>query len=182
MSDLVTRASRSLRRRWSHARNNAHIRRMNRDIASVSRTAGEIQPAAGGERAGEENVGAKRPVIFFNASTRLTGLSLNAAYNLVTSWAVRQAGVPVVNFYCHSGMSHCVLGTNRDDLSAPPPCPTCITQSQAIYAHTDAHPFPFEADPRLQQALQGPGLDALMAFEYQGVPLGSLALPSMRWV
>lgn len=183
MSDLVTRASRSLRRRWSHARNNAHIRRLNRDIDTTSSiAAGEVQPVVGGERAGEKSVGSKRPVIFFNASTRLTGLSLNAAYNLVTSWAVRQAGVPAVNFYCQSGMSHCVLGTNRDDLSAPPPCPTCITQSQAIYAHTDARPFQFEADTRLQQALQGLALDALMTFEYQGVPLGSLVLPSMRWV
>ena len=127
MSDLVNRASRSLRRRWSHARRNAHLRRLNRDVAAYA----EAPPWTG--RA--------QPVVFFNASTRLEGLSLNAAYSLIASWAVRLAGVPVVNFVCHSGMTRCVLGTNRDDLSAPPPCADCIEQSRAVYAHSSAAHF-----------------------------------------
>ena len=167
MSDLVNRASRSLRRRWSHARSNAHVRRLSRDVAAYA----EAHPGKGGA-----------PVVFFNASTRLEGLSLNAAYSLIASWAVRLAGVPVVHFVCHSGMTQCVLGTNREDLSAPPPCETCIEQSRAVYSHSSARTFEFQAAPELQQALDSLALDALMVFEFQGIPLGALVLPSMRWI
>jgi hypothetical protein len=123
-----------------------------------------------------------RPVIFFNASTRLSGLSLNAAYNLVTSWAVRLAGVPVVNFVCEAGMSRCVLGTNRADLSSPPPCAECTGQSRAVYAQSLARRFAFHAHPPLQAALEGCSVPELEQFEYEGIPLGPLALPSMRWI
>lgn len=165
MSNLVIRASRSLRRRWTHARSSARIRRINHDVLQHA----EI-------RQGEA------PVIFFNASTRLLGLSLNAAYNLVTSWAVRLAGVPVVDFVCESGMTHCVLGTNRDDLAAPPPCTGCIAQSRAVYAHSDRRVFHFEENAGLAAALDGLDLERLQGFVFEGAPLGVLVLPSLRWV
>ncbi len=67
-----------------------------------------------------------QPVVFFNASTRITGLSQNAAFTLLTSWALRLSGVPVHHFVCQSGMSHCVLGTNRENYHKAPPCQACI--------------------------------------------------------
>lgn len=164
MDRLVTRASRSLHRRWQHARGNAHIRHLNREI--------DRAPVRPGER----------PVLFFNASTRLEGLSLNAAYNLVTRWALRLAGVPAINFACRSGMSICVLGTNRDDVHAAPPCRACIKQSQAIYPHSQVEWFEYAEDSRLREAIEILGVDTLASFEYQGVPLGALALPSLRWI
>jgi hypothetical protein len=165
MSDLVTRASRSMRRRWSRARGNTHIRRLNRQI--------ELNTEA---RPGE------RPVVFFNASTRLSGVSLNAAYNLITSWAVRLSGVPVVNFVCHRGMSHCVLGTSREDPTILPPCAECIAQSRAVYAHQASHPFAFEENQPLLRMLGSLSVPEMMVFEHQGAPLGQLVLPSMRWI
>lgn len=165
MADLVTRASRSLRRRWSHARSNAHLRRLNRHVADHAVV-----------RQGE------RPVVFFNASTRLAGISLNAAYNLITSWAVRLSGAPVVNFVCQRGMSHCVLGTNREDPTILPPCQQCVSQSRAVYAHQAARPFTFQEDPPLLRTLVGLSLPELMAFEHQNAPLGQLVLPSVRWI
>ena len=36
------------------------------------------------------------PVLFFNASSRVWHLSLNAAFNSLASWAVRLAGVKIV--------------------------------------------------------------------------------------
>ena len=56
----------------------------------------------------------QKPVVFFNASTRIHGHSQNAAFSLLTSWAVRLTGVPVVHFVCQAGMSRCVLGTDQD--------------------------------------------------------------------
>lgn len=165
MSEFVSRASRSLRRRIIHARSGAQIRHVNRDVAEHA-----------APRTGEA------PVIFFNASTRLEGLSLNAAYNLMTSWAVRLSGVPVINFVCESGMTHCVLGTNRDNPSVKPPCMACKAQSRAVYSHGATRPFRFQLDPQLAQALEGLSLAELMAFEHTSVPVGALALPSMRWV
>jgi hypothetical protein len=166
MADLITRASRSIRRRWSHARSDDRIRRLNR--AATDHLSAQKADT--------------RPVIFFNASTRLSGLSLNAAYNLVASWAVRQAGVPVVNFVCEAGMSRCVLGTNRDDPASPPPCAECIGQSRAAYSHGLSRRFTFHAHPPLQQALEGRSVPELEQFTFEGIPLGALALPSMRWI
>jgi hypothetical protein len=169
MDDLVTRASRSLRRRWSHARSNAHIRHLSRDIAAAAEVAAASSPG-------------ERPVVFFNASTRLIGLSLNAAYSLVARWAVSLAGVPVISFACHSGLSRCVLGTDRDDLAMMPPCRHCIEQSEALVDYQPAEWFGYEEDGDLLKALSGLNLLDLMAFEYEGAPLGALALPSMRWM
>jgi hypothetical protein len=168
MGNFISRASLSLRRRWSHARSNAQIRRINREIAEVF----EQRPAAGQQQ----------PVIFFNASTRLTGLSLNAAYNLIVRWAVQLSGVPVITFACQRGLSHCVLGTDRDAPANLPPCAGCVRQSQALHASSPARWFEFQAHSSLQQALVNKSVPELMAFEYKGMPLGELALPSMRWV
>lgn len=166
MSDgLVSRVSRSARRRWSHARSNARIRRINREVS-------ERAPDANGQA----------PVIFFNASTRLMGMSLNAAYSLSASWAVRLAGVPVVHFVCDSGMTRCVLGTERDNPAVTPPCSGCIAQSRSTYAYNNVRGFRYELDSELAAALDGLPVTALMDFTYQGVPLGALALPSLRWV
>ena len=62
-----------------------------------------------------------KPVAFFNASTRLTGVSLNAAFSLLASLGLQIAGVPVVRFACKRGMSLCVLGTDRNIPSKLPP-------------------------------------------------------------
>lgn len=173
MNDLVTRASRSLRRRWSHARSNAQIRRLNREIAAAAEARMIAQAS---------NQNAIPPVVFFNSSTRTMGLSLNAAYSLIARWSVNLSGVPVLNFACQSGMSRCVLGTNRDDLAMMPPCNYCKHQSQALYAHSQTEWFRYEEDGDLLKALHGLHIPELIAFEYGGAPLGALALPSMRWM
>jgi hypothetical protein len=128
----------------------------------------------------------KRPVIFFNASTRLSGLSQNAAFSLLTSWALRLTGVPVVHFVCHAGMTHCILGTDENDPSRPMPCGMCIRQSRANFAGAPAEYFTWHPQEQLAVALQGLSLDELIRFEHplpdgSPVPLGQLILPSLRW-
>ena len=122
-----------------------------------------------------------RPVIFFNASTRLDGLSLNAAYSLLASLGVQLEGVPVVYFVCRAGMSRCVLGTNRDDFRESSPCGICIKNSRGIFAEGNTHWFDFVQDDGLKE-IHSLGLNALMQFEHQGIPLGKFALPSLRWI
>jgi hypothetical protein len=132
-----------------------------------------------------------KPVVFFNASTRLVGLSLNAAFALLSAWALRLHKVPVVHFVCHAGMSRCVLGTDRVDFSKPPPCQACIAQSRWLYLSAPAIPFSYQEDSHLKELLRSLSLDRLMEFEYQPparvnthppLPLGQLVLPSIRWV
>ncbi|MFZ0534202.1 MAG: hypothetical protein WAM09_13580, partial [Anaerolineales bacterium] len=138
-----------------------------------------------------------KPVVFFNASTRLVGLSLNAAFALLTTWALRLHQVPVIQFLCHAGMSRCVLGTDRNDFSKPPPCQACMAQSRWLYSSTMVIPFSYQEEAHLTDLLLGLSLDCLMAFEYQPpdgsvnrlkstlptpLPLGALVLPSIRWV
>lgn len=123
-----------------------------------------------------------RPVLFFNASTRLEGISQNAAFSILTSLAIRAQGVPVVHFVCMGGMSRCVLGTNRLDVNQRPPCQVCMKQSRRIYGDSDHCDFIFKRHEQLEDSLRQMSLEQLEDFEYQGLPLGKLTLPSLRWV
>lgn len=134
----------------------------------------------------------QRPVVFFNASTRLTGLSLNAAFAYLSACGLQLAGVPVVYFGCNSGMSRCVLGTDRDDHTNPPPCKPCIAQSERLYGHAPVVWFGYSPDRDLAGSLKGLDLDELSKFEFpfkagggrdnsEDLPLGNLTLTSLRW-
>jgi len=123
----------------------------------------------------------ERPVIFFNASTRLSGMSLNAGFSLIASWAVRMRGVPVVHFVCRAGMSRCMLGTDKDNPAKNPPCGECMAQSRRLYADAAMCEFTYEIDSALAKALESLDLSALMQFEHRNIPLGAIVLPSLRW-
>jgi len=132
-----------------------------------------------------------QPVIFFNASTRISSLSQNAAFSLLTSWAVRLAGAPVIHFVCRAGMSRCVLGTDESKLAQPMPCGMCIRQSRANYSGAEVHWFGYRRDESLTTILQNLDLDTLLRYEHpvpknwslktENLPLGALVLPSLRW-
>ncbi len=166
-SNLITRIS-----EW---KNHLQVIRVGRQVAAHAPTA-SAQP----------------PVVFFNASSRITGLSLNAAFSLLASWGLRLAGVPVQHFVCERGMSHCVLGTNRENFHKPPPCQACIRQSRRLYLGADAYRFGYQPDQDLIAAIQDLSVPELIDFEYQKItgflvtpglslPLGRLVLPSIRW-
>jgi hypothetical protein len=135
----------------------------------------------------------EKPVLFFNASTRLVGMSLNAGFSLLTSMALRLQNIPVLHFVCQAGMSRCVLGTNRSDYQKSPPCRSCMEQSTWFYSHTPTVPFSYHENAQLSEALHNLSLGQLMDFtitapgEIPGhspatLPLGALLLPSIRWV
>jgi len=153
-------------------RQEAAHRRNNRRVAAINRAVEQAAPFTAGAR----------PVILFNASTRLTGVSLNAAYSQIAGWALRLTGTPVVRFVSDHGMSRCVLGTNRDDFSQTPPCRGCAAQSRSLYAGQDVRWFRYAPDAQVEGQIAGLGVDALANFTYQGVPLGQIILPAFRWV
>lgn len=163
--ELLARGKKRLRREWAFRKNNRQIEAMAKEVAR------RAQPADG-----------TRPVVFFNASTRLGGVSLNAAYALLAGWSLRLGGTPVVHFVCQGGMSRCVLGTKRSDLKSPPPCKTCVAQSQALYTGAQTRWFTYQPNVELETALTGLGIESMSDFEYQGVPLGAIILPALRWV
>ncbi len=120
-------------------------------------------------------------VVFFNASTRIWGLSQNAAFQLLTAWSLRLQGVPVVQFVCRRGMSRCILGTDPDAPDKAPPCAACQRHSDRLYAGMPQVGFTFHPDQGLDAALRTLDVPALQTFAYQGVPLGQLVLPGLRW-
>lgn len=122
------------------------------------------------------------PVMFFDASTRLSGVSLNAGFARLSSWSLSLQGVPVMHFVCQRGMTQCVLGTDRSTAGKNPPCQSCMAQSRALFGDEAQIPFEFQPSDEFDQALTGLDLDELSSLEYQGVPLGSLVLPSVRWI
>jgi hypothetical protein len=150
---------------WLGVQNRLRQTRTARAVANVERP-DESQP----------------PVVFFNASARLGNLSLNAAFSLLASWGLRLSDVPVVYFVCQGGMSRCVLGTDRDDHTHPPPCERCIAQSRRQYAGANVRWFTYLADSNLAAALNGLSLEELCTFVYQGEPLGEIVLPALRWI
>jgi len=121
------------------------------------------------------------PVLFFNTSTRLRGLSQNAAFSLIAAWGIQLAGVPVVHFGCQSGMRHCVLGSVLDDPLDPPPCQSCIADTVRFTQPGHTIWFEFEEDDQLAASLRGMGVKDLKGVEYNGRALGELVLPSLRW-
>lgn len=134
----------------------------------------------------------KRPVAFFNASSRLGGLSLNAAFTQLAAWSLQLEGVPVVHFNCRSGMIRCVLGTNPDDYTANPPCQICISQSKRLTASTSVHWFDYHQNQILTDEIQDLSLAELSTYQFaiqnsqltidgETIPLGELVLPSLRW-
>ncbi|HET7143664.1 MAG TPA: hypothetical protein VFI68_06580 [Anaerolineales bacterium] len=133
------------------------------------------------------------PVLFFKASTGIDDLSWNSGFHLLVSWALRLQGIPAVYFACDSGMSHCVLGTNRDNVQKAPPCNSCVYQSKTLYA--DVRPpsssrtrrpevawFNYQRDEKLSKAASGLSVKEMMRFVWEGIPLGELCLPGLRWV
>ena len=143
------------------------------------------------------------PIVFFKASTGIDDLSWNGGFHLLTTWALRLKGIPVAYFACHSGMSHCVLGTNREDVRKAPPCKSCIYQSKTLYTGVDTMPpvhvfegfpqqsagnshsvywFDFHRDEALASVLADLSVQDLMTFEWQDLPLGALCLPGLRWI
>jgi hypothetical protein len=159
------------------------VRRLNNlKIASVAR-----------EVARQEPLPSSAPVVFFKASTGIDDLSWNSGFHLLASWALRLKGIPVLYFACNSGMSKCVLGTNRDDPHKEMPCRSCVYQSKTLYKNvqtfersnvegTGVNWFGFERDAELEDALRNLNIDHLSRFTYHDISLGALCLPGLRWI
>ncbi len=175
------------------------VRRLNNlKIAAVAREVARKQPQSNGA-----------PVIFFKASTGIDDLSWNSGFHLLTSWAFRLQGIPVVYFACDAGMSKCVLGTNRDNPHKEMPCKSCVVQSKTLYKglktlesdsllsdsqqHTlvghlaaglrsGVNWFNYQRDDKLSEAVTGLSVEEMMRFVWEGIPLGALCLPGLRWV
>ncbi|RJP50145.1 MAG: hypothetical protein C4586_06355 [Anaerolineaceae bacterium] len=132
------------------------------------------------------------PVVFFKASTGIDDLSWNSGFHLLVSWAFRLQGIPVVYFACDSGMGHCVLGTNRDNVQKEPPCKSCVYQSKTLYTgvsdsrfpipNSQVHWFNYRREEKLSKAVAGLSVEEMMRFEWKEIPLGVLCLPGLRWV
>ena len=159
------------------------VRRLNNlKIARMARVVARREPQPAGA-----------PVVFFKASTGIDDLSWNSGFHLLASWGFRLRGIPVIYFACHSGMSHCVLGTNRQDVHKAPPCKSCIYQSKTLYksvpmlgrsnaGQSSVNWFEFQRNSQLATAIKNLSLQELMKFEWQNIPLAALCLPGLRWI
>lgn len=145
---------------------------VNRDIRKMAKAVAKASPEPDDSKI----------VISFNASTRISGLSLNAAFSMLAGWSLRLQGARVANFVCQRGMTRCVLGTDREDVLKIPPCEKCLIQSAAVYHRADVIRMPYYQSEDLAKLLQDTDLGTLQSFIFEGIPLGELCLPSMRWV
>jgi hypothetical protein len=123
----------------------------------------------------------QKPVIFFNASTRLEYMSQNGAFSLLSSWGLRLAETPVIHFVCQRGMSRCILSSTERNYFEEMPCKKCINLSDAAFADAQVQGFTYSQDTGLAEALTGLDVDQLIGFSYQGIDYGEIVLPSVRW-
>lgn len=159
------------------------VRRLNNlRIASVAREVACKEPTASGA-----------PVVFFKASSGIDDLSWNSGFHLLASWSFRLQGIPVAYFACHSGMSKCVLGTNRNHPHREMPCKSCVMQSKALYKNvktfegsnvstSSVNWFDFQRDEELASRISSLSIAELSTFQYRDIPLGPLCLPGLRWI
>lgn len=122
------------------------------------------------------------PVIFFNTSTRIEQLSLNAGFSLLTAWSLLLDGHPVEFFCCDSGMRRCLLGTYPNRPDQAPPCGKCVSQSRSMYPGEFTHSFGFFPDAELEKRIRDASLAEMLALTYHDLPLGELIGPSLRWI
>jgi hypothetical protein len=160
----IARVKSMIKGGWHRRQNDANLKA----LAGV--VAGQAKPNRG-----------QAPVVVFNASTRLSGLSLNAAFSLLTAWGLRLRGVRVIHFVCQQGMSRCVLGTNRDDVRQMPPCKDCIAHSRTEYSGAEVRWFGYTRDQDLARKIQELNLAELEQVEFANLPLGKLVMPALRW-
>jgi hypothetical protein len=122
----------------------------------------------------------QQPVILFNASTRIIGMSQNASFSLLTNWKLQLEGVPTVQFVCRGAMRPCVLGTDITDPGKKPPCARCMKLSDTVYANQNiVELFPDELSiPEIEHL----SVDSLATFCYDEFPAGEIVLPSLRWI
>jgi len=124
----------------------------------------------------------EKPIVFFNATARIKGLNLNAAFSMITSWGIQMAGRRVVHFSCRSGMSHCVLGAGLGDPQDPPPCQECIRDSGWFTGSAPTSWFDYQENIELKTLLNNKSVSELEEIKYKGRPLGRLVLTSIRWI
>jgi hypothetical protein len=160
-----SRSLERIQRVIARQRNDARIRAIARQVASSVSL--------------DENA---HPVVLFNASTRLSALSLNAGFQLLTGWALHLAGVPVIHFACHRGLTRCIHGTDKDNPSRLPPCAECVWQTRVNTLAAETRRLVPVDDTDLRRELEGLDLAGLIDYQRNGIPLGQLVLPSLRWV
>lgn len=139
----------------------------------------EINRAANRALAGKDRA---NPVLIFNASTRLDRTSLNAAFGWLTGSSLKLAGIPVTFLACAKGLYPCLLGTNIEDASAALPCERCMKLSQEMYREAEVLSLDYRSDPTVFNDAEGLDLEGLEVYSRDGVPLGELTLPSLRWI
>jgi len=157
------------------------VRRINNlKIARVARKVARTKPTPG-----------NAPIVFFKASSGIDDLSWNSGFHLLASWALRLKGIPVAYFACNSGMSKCILGTNRDNPHNEMPCGSCVYQSRTLYAgiplqvegqRSQVGWFDYQRNKELAKAIEILSVPELMKLEWQDIPLGELCLPGLRWI
>ncbi|MBN2146008.1 MAG: hypothetical protein JW726_01425 [Anaerolineales bacterium] len=124
----------------------------------------------------------KPTIAFFRASSGILQMNLNNAFHLLSAWALRLQGARVVHFVCQRGMSRCILGTNRNNPATPPPCAACMRNSRGMYIRQERDTFTYRENTALASVLCGLDLNALFAFKHEGLALGQLVQPALRWI
>ena len=97
----------------------------------------------------------------------------------VTASSLRYSGVPVHFISCGKGLKPCLLSVGRGGESL---CSSCMELSREMYDGLPHTVFGYEQDNEVANDVEGLDHAGLSAYVHEGVPLGELTLPSLRWI
>jgi hypothetical protein len=121
-----------------------------------------------------------KPVLFFNISTRISTVSQNAGFSLLSAWCLRLAGYSVVHVVCKSAIN-CLFNPEHNlDI-----CNKCIGLSEKLFSGAQVEyisPENSGTHQNKEAKLNNLGLKQLIEFQSDGLPLGKLVYPSVRWI
>jgi hypothetical protein len=155
--------------------------RLQRYLGELSPQLARVESYLGAQQPADDRGGG---VLFFNASTRIHRVSLNAAFSLLASWTLRAAGTRTHYLVCRSELAPCILGTRRQSPRKPPPCGLCRGLSGGLFPSSMESSLGSDVSfvTRTRDELVRLPVSELMVWQHEGLPFGEWVLPSVRWV
>ncbi|MBI9044552.1 MAG: hypothetical protein JEZ06_08705 [Anaerolineaceae bacterium] len=118
-----------------------------------------------------------RPILIFNTSTRISTLSLNASFSLLSSWFLKIAGYKPINIICDKAIN-CIFNQNRDIQI----CRNCLFVSNSIFSGTQKYYLRFQNRESKFEQFANFSFSDLENFSIENINIGKLVLPSVRWL
>ncbi len=122
-----------------------------------------------------------RTILLVNFSARAGQWTFHSLVGNILRWSLRLGGCRVLHVPCQAAMSRCVAEVARNPRGKPN-CSACWQLTQTLSPSSDRAAIHANSTGQTcRRALEEMDFEDMVAWEYRGLKLGQLALPSLRW-